>query len=82
MLEGKHLDENQVEKSENPIQADINGEEDKLLADKTPTDSLICTICKSTLFLISLILSTGLLSLLARCFLLCCLIQLQGVRYA
>lgn len=47
--------ENQSEKSDSPIQADPSDEENKLPSDRTLTNSLVCAICKSPLFLISLI---------------------------
>lgn len=45
VLEGQTL-ENQMEKSDSPIQMDISDEENELLADRLSTNNLACTICK------------------------------------
>lgn len=38
--------ENQLEKSDSPIQMDMSDEENELLAHRLSTNNLTCTICK------------------------------------
>ncbi|XP_050447123.1 zinc finger protein 800 [Cataglyphis hispanica] len=46
ILKGQTL-ENQLEKSDSPIQMDMSDEENELLAHRLPTNNLACTICNA-----------------------------------
>lgn len=59
----EYRNENQSEKNDSPTLSNLSDKEDKLLPDRALTNNLDCAICKSLLFLISLILNITLLTI-------------------
>lgn len=44
----EQMSENRLEKSDSPIQADMDNEKNNLVMLKSPASNLICNICKET----------------------------------